>query len=93
MINYYRATFRQTPSRTEARMQPVRAPTLVIWGERDRYLGPDLAEPSPDDVPNLEAVVRLPNASHWVYHDEPDRVSQLLVDFFSAGAGQQKSAA
>ncbi|HEX2397345.1 MAG TPA: alpha/beta hydrolase [Solirubrobacteraceae bacterium] len=93
MINYYRAALRQTPGRLEARMRPVQAPTLVIWGERDRYLGAELAEPSRDDVPNLEAVVRLPNASHWVYHDEPDRVSQLLVDFFSPAAGQERSAA
>jgi epoxide hydrolase 4 len=93
MINYYRATFRQPPRRLQGRLRPVQAPTLVIWGERDRYLGEELAEPSSDDVPHLEAVVRLPNASHWVYHDEPDRVSQLLIDFFSAGAGQQESAA
>jgi surfactin synthase thioesterase subunit len=34
------------------------------------------------DVPNLERVVRLPDASHWVHHDEPERVSALLIDFF-----------
>jgi pimeloyl-ACP methyl ester carboxylesterase len=61
---------------------PVQAPTLVIWGERDRHLGAELAEPSPEDVPNLERVVRLPDASHWVQHDEPERVSGLLIDFF-----------
>ena len=61
----------------------ITAPTLVIWGERDRYLGPTLAEPHHDDVPNLERVERLPDASHWVHHDEPERVNQLLVDFFA----------
>ena len=60
-------------------------PTLVIWGERDAYLGPDLAEPSRDDVPNLDRVERLPEASHWVHHDEPERVTQLLTDFFARG--------
>jgi pimeloyl-ACP methyl ester carboxylesterase len=83
MINYYRAALRQTPGRTEARIRPVEAPTLVIWGERDRHLGAELAEPERADVPNLERVVRLPEASHWVHRDEPERVSQLLVDFFS----------
>ena len=62
---------------------PVTAPTLVIWGERDRYLGPTLAEPHHDDVPNLERVERLPDASHWVHHDEAERVNQLLIDFFA----------
>jgi pimeloyl-ACP methyl ester carboxylesterase len=84
MINYYRGIFRQTPRRAERRLQPIAAPTLVIWGERDRALGADLAEPDAHDVPNLERVVRLPNASHWVQHDEPEEVSRLLIEFFRA---------
>jgi epoxide hydrolase 4 len=27
-------------------------------------------------------VERLPDASHWVHHDEPERVTRLLIDFF-----------
>ena len=64
-------------------MRRIDAPTLIIWGQRDRYLGPALAEPDRTDVPNLERVVRLADATHWVHHDEPERVSQLLVEFFS----------
>jgi epoxide hydrolase 4 len=85
-INYYRAALRQTPRRAEARIRPVRAPTLVIWGERDRYLGAGLAEPDRADVPNLEGVVRLSDASHWVQHDEPERVTDLLAKFFASAA-------
>jgi epoxide hydrolase 4 len=68
----------------QAQLRPISAPTLVIWGQRDRYLGPKLAEPERDDVPNLDRVERLPEASHWVHHDEPERVTQLLTDFFAA---------
>ena len=85
MINYYRAAVRQSPKQAAAQLRPIPAPTLVIWGERDRYLGPTLAEPQHDDVPNLERVERLPNASHWVHHDEADRVNRLLSDFFAPG--------
>ena len=83
MINYYRASVRQSPKHAAAQLRPTRAPTLVIWGQRDRYLGPELAEPDRDDVPNLDRVERLPDASHWVHHDEPERVTQLLIDFFT----------
>ena len=83
MINYYRSSVRQSPKRAEAQLRPIQAPTLVIWGEDDRYLGPELAEPDRDDVPNLDHVERLPDASHWVHHDEPERVTQLLIDFFA----------
>ena len=55
----------------------------IIWGQRDRYLGPELAEPDHNDVPGLDRVERLPDASHWVHHDEHERVTQLLIDFFA----------
>ena len=42
------------------------------------------AEPHAEDVPNLDRVERLPDASHWVHHDEADRVSELLVDFLGS---------
>jgi pimeloyl-ACP methyl ester carboxylesterase len=82
MINYYRSSVRQSPKAAEAALRPISAPTLVIWGERDSYLGSELAEPEHDDVPNLDRVERLPDASHWVHHDESERVTQLLIDFF-----------
>jgi epoxide hydrolase 4 len=83
MINYYR-TLRQSPGELvdQRRYPPVLAPTLMIWGERDRYLGAELAEPDRADVPNFDRVVRFPEASHWVQHDEPERVSELLIEFF-----------
>jgi pimeloyl-ACP methyl ester carboxylesterase len=56
---------------------------VVIWGERDSYLGSELAEPDRDDVPNLDRVERLADASHCVHHDEAERVNQLLIDFFA----------
>jgi len=83
MINYYRSSVRTPPKHAEAAIQPVEAPTLVIWGDKDRYLGPELAEPDPEDVPNLARVERLADASHWVHHDEADRVTQLLTGFFA----------
>jgi len=83
MINYYRSSVRQSPKQAKAALRPISAPTLVIWGQRDRYLDPTLAEPHHDDVPNLDRVERLPNASHWVHHDEAEHVNRLLIDFFA----------
>jgi epoxide hydrolase 4 len=86
MINYYRSSVRQSQKKAEAALRPVKAPTLVIWGERDGYLTPGLAEPDRDDVPNLDRVERLPDASHWVHHDEAERVTQLLTNFFASAS-------
>jgi len=83
IIDYYRAAVR-LGSKQEVR--PISAPTLVIWGQGDRYLGQKLAEPHHEDVPNLDRVERLPDASHWVHHDEAERVNDLLVDFLTPAA-------
>ncbi|HEY3079476.1 MAG TPA: alpha/beta hydrolase [Chloroflexota bacterium] len=81
-INYCRAMFRRSPARRRGAIRPITAPVLVVWGERDRYLGPELAEPDPTLVPNAR-VERLPDASHWAQVDRPERVNALLLDFLA----------
>jgi pimeloyl-ACP methyl ester carboxylesterase len=76
-INYYRAMFRS--SARAARSRSVDAPVLIIWGQRDRFLGPRLATPDPALVPHAR-VERL-DASHWVQLDQPRRVNALLIEF------------
>jgi epoxide hydrolase 4 len=33
-------------------------------------------------------VERLPDASHWVHHDEAERVNELLINFFGGAAAE-----
>jgi pimeloyl-ACP methyl ester carboxylesterase len=80
MINYYRCSVRP-PKGTKSVIRPVSAPTLVIWGQDDRYLGHGVRTPDRAEVPNLDRVEELPDASHWVHHDAHERVTQLLIDF------------
>ena len=84
MVNYYRAALRRSPRAAMAELAPIQTETLVIWGMRDRHLGSELAEPLPRWVPNVR-VERLPDATHWVQHDAPEQVNQLLIEFFAAG--------
>jgi pimeloyl-ACP methyl ester carboxylesterase len=83
MLDYYRAALRQSPGSALARMSPIDAPVLVIWGERDSALGRELAQPEPKWVPNAR-VEYLPEATHWVQHDAPQRVNELLVEFLGS---------
>ena len=84
-INYYRAAARQGAGHVRRSVRPVAAPTLVVWGDRDRYLVPELTQGLEKWVPDVR-VERLPAASHWVQHDEPARVNELLVEFLRAAA-------
>jgi pimeloyl-ACP methyl ester carboxylesterase len=82
MINYYRAALRRSPRKALAQMKPIKAPTLVIWGMRDRHIGSELAVPAPEWVPDVR-FEPIPEATHWVQHDAPERVTELLLGFFA----------
>jgi pimeloyl-ACP methyl ester carboxylesterase len=79
MINYYRAAARHPspPTRT------IPHPTLLIWGEQDQALTIRLTEGLEAWVPNIR-VERIPDVSHWVPAEAPDRVNALLSGFLSA---------
>ncbi|GAC1469825.1 MAG: alpha/beta hydrolase [Chloroflexota bacterium] len=85
-LNYYRAMIFPLARRQGSHTARIDAPVLVIWGERDRYLGSELAQPSLALVPNA-TVERLPDASHWVQADAPERVNDLLLAFLSPNPG------
>ena len=82
MLSYYRAA-RRTP---RPRTRRIDTPTLVLWGEKDQALNIENTEGLEPYVPNVR-VVRLPDVSHWVMSEAPDRVSELMIDFFRGGAG------
>jgi len=60
----------------------VRVPTLVIHGERDIALLTGLLDGLEQFVPQLR-VERLPEASHWVMEEFPQRVNRLIRDFIA----------
>ncbi|KEF33332.1 hypothetical protein RDMS_12490 [Deinococcus sp. RL] len=79
MLNYYRA---MTLRGSGGPVPPLRVPTLVLWGERDAALLPELAQGLEEWVPGVR-VVRFARASHWVMRDETIRVNNHLMEFLS----------
>jgi pimeloyl-ACP methyl ester carboxylesterase len=79
-VNWYRASFRGGLDKHQLAAK-VEVPALVIWGDRERYLDPELAVPPPDLVTRAR-VEHVPEASHWVQHDAPEKVAQLLIEHF-----------
>jgi pimeloyl-ACP methyl ester carboxylesterase len=78
MLSWYRAMYRARPERP--RSPRVTVPTLLIWGAGDRFLGRELAQPS-IELCDHGRLAFIDEASHWVQHEEPDRVNALLADF------------
>jgi pimeloyl-ACP methyl ester carboxylesterase len=80
MMNWYRALFRHLPDASAVESR-VTVPTLILWGERDRFLLREMASASLKYCDRGE-IVKFPGATHWLQHEEPERVTQLLIDFF-----------
>ena len=78
MINWYRALFR---IRIKLQNKTVRVPTRILWGERDDFLLTEMAHESLRYCTSVE-LFTFANATHWLQHEEPARVSELLIDFF-----------
>jgi pimeloyl-ACP methyl ester carboxylesterase len=92
-LNYYRASPMYPPTGDDPgagklALDPgdfvVRVPTLVLWGERDTALLPGCIEGLEQCVPDLR-LVRVPDASHWIVHEKPERVCSEIERFISPG--------
>ena len=87
-IDYYRAFGRSQLRRwvglaeSNGRNPTVETETLVIWGEQDRALSTELLDGLDRWVPGVR-IERLPEASHWVQNDAPERVTDLLEEFLA----------
>jgi pimeloyl-ACP methyl ester carboxylesterase len=85
-LGYYRAAFRgQLPGAPRSRGRPIAAPTLVLWGVEDRFLGLETIAPdrldrylAPGNVPR---VVLIEGAGHFLQNEAPERVNEELVAF------------
>lgn len=93
-LNYYRASPLYPPASEKDKegikkimdlpreMFTIRVPTLVIWGELDQALlvgNLDGLEQYVDDL----TIKRIPDATHWIIHEQPEVVNSLIREFIA----------
>jgi pimeloyl-ACP methyl ester carboxylesterase len=52
-------------------------PALVVWGQRDPYLGPELGRGYVDRLPNAQ-LLEVPDGGHWPWIDRPEVVDRVV---------------
>ncbi len=79
MLNWYRSIrsqLLQQPGKDEVR---IKMPALVIWGKEDHLLSTEMAAASVGFCDHGRLAV-IENATHWVHHEEPERVNALILE-------------
>lgn len=64
-------------------MLTVNVPTQVIWGMDDIALPPALLDGLENYIPQLH-IERVQGATHWIVHEQPALVAQLVAQFISS---------
>jgi pimeloyl-ACP methyl ester carboxylesterase len=82
MVNWYRAMVQtqQVPPKSF----DVTMPMILMWGEDDVAMLPQLADES---MPYCKQgkLIKMPGVSHWIQHEQADRVNALIEEFFRPG--------
>jgi pimeloyl-ACP methyl ester carboxylesterase len=86
-LNYYRAAHLSSFTgesddslSADPSLFTVAVPTLVIWGEKDKWLLTGNLEGLEKYVPNL-TIKRIPGGSHWIIHEKPGLVNSYIREF------------
>lgn len=69
-----------------ALLDAVTAPALVVWGERDPYLGPEWAGRIAAALGGEARAELVPGAGHWPWLDRPE-ILQMVADHLELSAG------
>ncbi|CAN5906444.1 alpha/beta hydrolase [soil metagenome] len=88
-VNYYRASPLHPP--TDENKGPLqlslnpddfklKVPTRVIWGENDKALPKTLLDGLDQFIPDLQ-IERIAEGSHWIIHEQPERINGLIRQF------------
>lgn len=87
--NYYRASPLRPPTATDPgaagldlprSMLTIDVPTLVVWALDDIALPAELIDGLDDYIPHL-TLKTVPNATHWIIHEQPELVAGYLGEF------------
>ncbi len=61
-------------------LKTIHVPALIIWGDKDQWVGPKVAERLSSELPDGR-LVRLPSSGRLVPEESPDQLNELLLDF------------
>jgi len=80
-IHWYRAIPLSKPPTSD---QKISVPTMYVWSDQDIALLPKAAHDTAKYVTGEYRFEVMPGVSHWIPDVEPDRLADLLLEWFAA---------
>ena len=77
ILRLYRSAPPERLAAAGERLGAITAPTLVVWGGRDRYIPARWGPAYAARLPNSE-LVELPQAGHWPWIDAPEVIDRVI---------------
>lgn len=65
----------------EDELRKLSIPVMIIRGEADPFLSSEIAKRLQSDIKNSRLEF-IPNGGHFIQEDEPEKISELIEDFF-----------
>jgi pimeloyl-ACP methyl ester carboxylesterase len=82
VLELYRSADPDALAAAGARLGGVACPALVVWGQRDPYLGPEQGRGYAERLPNAQ-LLEVEGGGHWPWIDRPEVIDQV-ADFLDA---------
>ncbi len=82
MLGTLRADYSEEIAFIEKNLGTVDKPTLIIWGEDDKYLPIHLGQRIHQDIPG-STMHTIPNCGHFVQEDQPKSATRIIEAFLN----------
>ncbi len=83
MLGTLRIDYMEDLEFIERNLQKIEKPTLILWGENDKYLPLSLGDRIHKDIKGSK-MERIPNCGHFVPEDQPERATKIIVEFIGS---------
>ena len=80
MLGTLRVDYKKDLVFIENNIGTIEKPTLIIWGDKDKFLPLSLGKRILQDIRGSELVV-IPNCGHFVQEEKPKMVTKIIIEF------------
>ncbi len=83
MIGTFRVDYMEDLKFIEKNLKTIEKPTLILWGEDDKFLPLSLGDRIHKDIKGSRMEI-IPNCGHFVQEDKPEKATEIIIGFLSS---------